>query len=82
MKKTVLMIFIVSFLFSSVSGATFAEEGSTYTLGWFTFRFEGDYSEITVEENRIMAFKNGGVSIISMPPVLIPKKPARWKRSL
>ena len=69
MKKTVLMIFIVSFLFSSVSGATFAEEGSTYTLGWFTFRFEGDYSEITVEENRIMAFKNGGVSIISMGDV-------------
>ena len=64
MKKTIILILVLSLLLSSA--AAFAEEEQTYTMGWFTFGFEGDYSEITVEENRIMARKNGGISIISM----------------
>ena len=64
MKKKIILILVLSLLLSSA--AAFAEEEQTYTMGWFTFGFEGDYSEITVEENRIMARKNGGISIISM----------------
>ncbi len=64
-QRIITLILTLTIIFS-LDISSLAEDNCTYTLGCFTFRFEGNYSEITVEENRIMAYKNGGISIISV----------------